>query len=275
MVFRLAWEAPGQFAGFAAIGAHLPRPEERACRPAGVAVSMLLVSGTDDPINPWHGGAVRIHGSGSPGAVLPAEETATYFRELAGLPEPPSRRDYLDDDPDDGTIVERRSWRLPGRRAVTLVVVHGGGHTLPLVDSGFPFEITGRTSREFDGAEVIWRFLEEQFQDDLRGAGVRYCVASPAPDRRPLRAIRRRGSYRGRRGNRYRSPARRCFPGRRRRRDSATSVRGQLEKTPDETGLSRPYTVGSGLARSASMSHDRLAVRSRQALTRARFSAAC
>ena len=42
------------------------------------------------------------------------------------------------------------------------MVMHGGGHTLPYPTAKFPAEVVGPTSRDLDGAEVIWEFFQRQ-----------------------------------------------------------------------------------------------------------------
>lgn len=159
LVFRLALEAPNEFAALAAIGAHLPIEEQLDCRVTGSAVSMFLVSGTKDPINPWAGGEVVSPGGGSLGQVLSAGTTAEYFRELAGLPANPTVKRYPDADTSDGTWVETRRWHAAGRKEIILLIIHGGGHVLPHPTAPFPTRIVGRVSRDLNAAEVIWNFF--------------------------------------------------------------------------------------------------------------------
>jgi polyhydroxybutyrate depolymerase len=164
LVFRAALEAPRDFTAFATIGAHLPVAEERDCSSSAASVSILMVSGTDDPINPFDGGTVRPPGGGSPGEVLSAQATARYFARRAGAPEDPTLERHPDRDPGDGTRVETRHWRAEGRQEVALMVVRGGGHTLPHPTAPFPVEIVGRTSRDMDGARSIWTFFARQLE---------------------------------------------------------------------------------------------------------------
>jgi polyhydroxybutyrate depolymerase len=159
LVFRAALEAPRDFSAFATIGAHLPTAEERDCTASAAPVSLLMVSGTDDPINPFHGGEVRLPSGGSPGHVLSAEATARYFTRLVGAPESPTVERHPDRDPDDATRVETRHWRGEGGQEVALMIVRGGGHTLPHPTAPFPAEIVGRTSRDLDAAQAIWSFF--------------------------------------------------------------------------------------------------------------------
>ena len=160
LLFRAAFERPREFTALAVIGAHLPVPEENDCHPpARKAVSIFFVSGTDDPVNPWAGGEVQIPGGGSPGHVLSAEASAEHFWKLAGAPETPTVETHPDRDTADGATVETRRWVARGPIEVVLMVVQGGGHTLPHPTAKFPAQFVGHTSRDLNGAKVIWEFF--------------------------------------------------------------------------------------------------------------------
>lgn len=159
LVFRLALETPADFAAFAVIGAHLPVPGENDCRASGHPVSIMMVSGTADPINPWAGGEIRLPGGGTLGRVRSATDTAGYFRELAGMSREAEVVQLPDRDPRDGTRVEMRRWSGGAGNEVALMVVRGGGHSLPDPAAAFPAAIVGRTSRDVNGAAEIWRFF--------------------------------------------------------------------------------------------------------------------
>lgn len=117
------------------------------------------MSGTDDAINPWAGGEVQPPGGVPLGHVVSAEATAAYFRGLAGIAGEPAVEQYPDRDTTDGAWVETRRWAAAGRAEVVMMVVHGGGHTLPHPTAPFPTNLVGRISRDIDGAKVIWSFF--------------------------------------------------------------------------------------------------------------------
>ncbi len=108
------------------------------------------------------------------GHVLSAEETADFFRALAGLSAGPEIEQLEDTDPGDGTRVSMRRWHDPTGPDVALLVVEGGGHSLPHPTAPFPAEIVGTTSRDVDGAELIYRFFERESAPQVtRPFGVR------------------------------------------------------------------------------------------------------
>lgn len=162
LVFRLAAEAPDAYDGFAAVGAHLPVEDEFGCAEPRAPVSMFLVSGTEDPINPWGGGDVRLPSGAALGRVHSADATAAFFRQLAGIgDDAPVIHRHMDRDLSDGTTVEARRWTNGGHEVVSLVVQRGG-HVLPLPAGGFPEDMVGRTNRDVDAARLIWEFFERR-----------------------------------------------------------------------------------------------------------------
>ena len=164
LVFRLAWEAPEVFAGFAAITAHLPVEEERACAASDAPVSMLLISGTEDRINPWRGGRIELPGGVTFGRVLSAEETAAHFRDRARIAGDPIVERHPDTVPEDGAVVVSRRWRAGNGHEVVLMAVDGGGHTFPMRAPVFPEDVVGRASRDLDGPDAIWAFFARRLE---------------------------------------------------------------------------------------------------------------
>jgi len=155
MSYRLACDAADVYAAVAPVAANLSVELAPACRPPR-PVPVLIIDGTDDPIMPWDGGAVRVLWM-TRGDVLSAPATFARWRALDGCG--PARADAeVDAVPDDQTsfIVHRASC---AGSEVTLYEVRGGGHTWP---QGVPYlgpRIVGRVSAEFDANQVVWDFL--------------------------------------------------------------------------------------------------------------------
>lgn len=159
MALRLALEAPEWVAAVAPIAAAMPVDENFDCTKSGQPVSFLLMNGTDDPMNPYGGGEVALYGMiGSRGAVHSSAQTVEYFATLAGYAEAMSDERY-DPDPDDGTSVHIRWWQGRQRPHIGLIAIIGGGHTVPHPENRLP-RILGRTSRDIDATEFIWRFFK-------------------------------------------------------------------------------------------------------------------
>lgn len=165
MVYRLALEAPKTFQAYAAVIASLPAAENMACKAAGEPVSMLVMNGTEGPMNPYEGGMVGLYGIlGKRGHVLSTQETVKYWREL--IPFESEAPEYHEVDRiDDGTAVTTRTWRYPNSMTIEQVEVESGGHTVPHPIQKMP-GILGKTSGDISGADAIWTFFtrEDQFK---------------------------------------------------------------------------------------------------------------
>ncbi|MGE4012687.1 MAG: PHB depolymerase family esterase, partial [Alphaproteobacteria bacterium] len=159
MTLRLACEAPDRFRAVAAFTANLPEPVPPLCR-AAVAVGVLMMNGTADPLVPYDGGQVRF-GRRTLGAVISTDATMALFARRNGCTAQPSTTDLPDVDPADQTRVVRLEWT--GCRApVVLYRIDGGGHTWPGRAQYLPQFMVGKVSRDIDGTEVAWAFLKAQ-----------------------------------------------------------------------------------------------------------------
>jgi polyhydroxybutyrate depolymerase len=162
MSFRLAVETPEFIRGAAAIGASMPAHRNLACKPAGKAVAVMLINGTDDPVNPFNGGEVAWPDRfGHRGWVESSLETAEYWAGLAGYEGEPFQHRYPDSVPEDGSVATRIVWTDPGQPEISLITVHGGGHTIPHPEKRFP-RFLGSTNRDFSAADEIWRFFQRE-----------------------------------------------------------------------------------------------------------------
>lgn len=160
MALRLALEAPDWITAAAPIAANMPDDANFDCTKTARPTALLLMNGTDDPMNPYAGGEVAMFGIlASRGMVLSSDDTAAYFAGLAGHAGEPATESLPDVDPGDGTRIVRRSWRGDGGPPVELVTIEGGGHTVPHAESRLP-RILGRTSRDADAATLIWNFFD-------------------------------------------------------------------------------------------------------------------
>jgi polyhydroxybutyrate depolymerase len=158
MSFRLACDAPEQFAGFAPVIANLPEDIAGSCQPRQ-ARPMLIINGTEDPLVPWHGGGVGFRGER--GRVLSTAATLEHWRTIGGCRGESHRSAVPDRDPGDGMrafVVSASGCAAP----LVLIEVEGGGHRIPgrqeratpVIDG-----LIGRQTRDLEAAEVIWRFF--------------------------------------------------------------------------------------------------------------------
>ena len=157
MAYRLALEAPAAFAAVAACAANLPTDANCKCTKSGKPVSVLIMNGTDDPINPFEGGEVSLFGVGNRGSVLSAWDSYIYFLKLNGL--------YLSDV--DTAEDHARLLANGGMRShnadnagseVALYVVRGAGHVIPQPWWRYP-RLLGFTPKTPNGPEEMWKFF--------------------------------------------------------------------------------------------------------------------
>jgi polyhydroxybutyrate depolymerase len=78
-IYRLAHELPATFAGFAAIAANPPIAENFDCIASGKPVSIAILNGTEDPLNPYNGGLVDVYGDTSRGHVISSIDNGDYW----------------------------------------------------------------------------------------------------------------------------------------------------------------------------------------------------
>lgn len=159
MALRLALEDATSYAAIAAIGANLPAPQGRDCTTGTATLPVALFVGTADPINPFHGGLVRVGDDVSRGYVLDAWYGARWFAARAGQSAPPQSRRYPDLDSGDRSRASRYAWLEPGKPPVLLYVLENGGHTIPGSPNRRGAAAVPVTNRDIDAARETWAFF--------------------------------------------------------------------------------------------------------------------
>ncbi len=160
MVFRAALERPDMFAGYAVFGANLPVKSNNDCKAAKEPVSMLVLNGTKDPINPYGGGEVRTPDQTPRGKVLSTDETVRYWRKLSRAAEgSETTMRYPNAVITDRSTVEQTCATGETGREVCLMKVIGGGHAMPHPAVRYP-DLVGEVNRDINGPREIWGFFE-------------------------------------------------------------------------------------------------------------------
>jgi polyhydroxybutyrate depolymerase len=145
MSYRLACEAPGSVAAIGVVAGAVPVGLRAACG-ATSPVAVLALHGTEDRLIPFDGGGSLLS--------VPASVSLLGARAGCGTAGRPDTTDRVRD----GTLVTRVAFTgcaVP----VQLLTIRGGGHTWP----GGPrvrARILGRTTREIDASEALWRFFD-------------------------------------------------------------------------------------------------------------------
>lgn len=130
MCYKLAMTMPGKFRAVTALIANLPDDQNLDCPESKVAIPIMIVNGTADPINPYEGGLMS--GAGFiMGTVRSTQNTFLYWASLAGYKGDPAKANIPDNDPADGKIIERYTYKAAGKPEVVLLKVVGGKHDYP------------------------------------------------------------------------------------------------------------------------------------------------
>jgi polyhydroxybutyrate depolymerase len=162
LAYRLALELPDRIAAVAPVAASLPDDANFDCERSGKPIAVLIMNGTEDPMNPYEGGDAALYGIwASRGTVLSTDATVRYFAELAGHRGPPRVVQYPDVNTHDHSRAELQIWNDGPGPEVVLLKIEGGGHTFPHPFHRFP-RFIGVTNADLDAAAEIWRFFTDK-----------------------------------------------------------------------------------------------------------------
>ncbi|ACD89669.1 esterase, putative [Chlorobium limicola DSM 245] len=159
MTHRLGIELGKKLAAIAPVIANMP--ENISDQKVAMALPVLIMNCTDDPMMPWKGGHVRVLGK-EYGTVLSTDKTVRYWVAAAQLPLKPETR-YLDDvSRSDKCTVEVDRYSAAGRRTeVVLYRIRGGGHNLPGGNTPDRPRLLGPKCMDISGSEAIWSFFKK------------------------------------------------------------------------------------------------------------------
>jgi polyhydroxybutyrate depolymerase len=130
MCYKLAMTMPEKFRAVTALIANLPDTDNFDCTEAKVAIPIMIVNGTADPLNPYTGGMMQM-GTVMLGNVRSTDRTFQYWASLAGYTGEPAKEAIADNDPADGKTIERYTYKQKGKPEVVLLKVIGGKHDYP------------------------------------------------------------------------------------------------------------------------------------------------
>jgi polyhydroxybutyrate depolymerase len=110
---------------------------------------ILAISGTADPIVPFHGGTVNCCGHAKLGSAPGA--MANWAKADGCNPAPHDTRQ--------STEVIRRTWSgCRGAGEPVFYIIVGGGHTWP---GSIPIPGLGKTTKQLNASATIWRFFTQ------------------------------------------------------------------------------------------------------------------
>lgn len=130
MAYKLALTMPGKFKAITAIIANLPDSKNMDCAENASPLSVMIINGTADEVNPYNGGEVKITGTYL-GTVRSTEESFHYWAKLDGYKGGPVKEILADADPADGKTIEKYSYKTKRKPEVALLKVIGGRHDYP------------------------------------------------------------------------------------------------------------------------------------------------
>ena len=158
MSFRLACERADLITAMAPVIGGLAERVAAKCQPSR-PVPLLMINGDADPLVPWDETEVRF-GRKSLGRRLSVPGTRDFWARVNGCTGPSTIEHLPDREPDDGTSIRIETMNsCDAGKEVTLIAVEGGGHTWPGGSQYAPGAVIGRTSREMDTTEVIFKFF--------------------------------------------------------------------------------------------------------------------
>ena len=159
MAYRLACARPDLFAAIAPVTASIPKDILDACE-ASPGTGLMVVNGTDDPQMPYDGGEISVFGA-TRGEVISTPATIDHWLRLNGCPAHSQKKMLPDVSRHDETTVTRYFYSgCDTGVKVALYRVEGGGHTWPGGRQYLREERIGKTSRDINACEEIWRFFE-------------------------------------------------------------------------------------------------------------------
>lgn len=155
MAQRLLCEESDRFAAGVIFAANMSTYLTENCAPTE-PVSIMYISGTDDSLVPYNGGSVI----NNKGVVLSANDTVKWWIDANHCDPNPAEITTQDDDPDDGTSIEKALYSsCDSGTEVALITVIGGGHTWPGSPVPQDTNFVGLISHEIDGSETAWEFM--------------------------------------------------------------------------------------------------------------------
>jgi polyhydroxybutyrate depolymerase len=160
MTFRVACQAPGIFAAYAAVIANMPKKLADDCRPGG-GTPLIVINSTDDPVVPWEGGDV---GHLSRGDVLSTLDTVDFWQRRNGCEGRSQEKPLPDKDANDGSTVTARQFaECRTGSPVVLLTVEGGGHLPPgaqVANRPLLRSMMGRANQDISAADISWKFFK-------------------------------------------------------------------------------------------------------------------
>jgi len=131
MAYKLALTMPKKFKAITAIIANLPDAANMDCVESKIPIPIMIINGTNDPVNPYNGGEIKVAPPTILGSVQSTDETFKYWANLAGYAGNPKMEKLDDADPSDGKTIEKYTFKSFDKPEITLLKVINGKHDYP------------------------------------------------------------------------------------------------------------------------------------------------
>lgn len=159
---RLAIELSDKLAAVAPVAGNVPQILKDT--KAGNPISILMISGTLDPIVPYADHEVKKLANGYGGKVLTVDESIQFWIKWNDCSSSPKSQPIEDSDQTDDSHAIRSEYEGKNGTKVVLYQIVGGGHTWPGARQYLPQQIIGNVCRDFNGTEVIWDFFKSHLK---------------------------------------------------------------------------------------------------------------
>lgn len=158
MLYRMAAESAGTFAGIEVNAANYSAPETYACEPLTEPVPVILVEGTADPLNPYEGGKAGFAGQDL-GYVLSAQDSALMLAELNGVADDVATSVVGGAEGEAGAVT-LTAYGADTATPVLLYTVEGGGHVVANPVTSLP-RLGGGTTEFLNAPAVAWEVFSQ------------------------------------------------------------------------------------------------------------------
>jgi polyhydroxybutyrate depolymerase len=161
MCYRLAKEKPESFKGFAAISANLPVQTNNDCTESNQPVSMLVMNGTSDPIDPYNGGEMKTGNDSTHGTVVSTEQTIQYWKHISKCDSVPAKEfEYPDINADDHSTAVKYDYPCSlNNREITLIKINNGGHNVPNPTFFLWPGKVGNVNKDINAPEIVYDYF--------------------------------------------------------------------------------------------------------------------
>ncbi len=159
MSLRIACELTGKINSVASVAANMTPFLLNNCSPSK-PISIMLICGTKDPLVPYNGGKVGLGILKNRGTVLSVEKSIDYWVKLNKCNTSPIVIEEDNNKFDKTKAIKKIFSDGLNGSEVILYTIENGGHTWPGGLQYLSERIIGKSSKDINASEVIWKFFK-------------------------------------------------------------------------------------------------------------------